>query len=258
LFPNLFTLGPFTLHTYGLLIALGALLGVQVTIFLAKKEGFNSPQISESLYQLLLYLSIGGILGGRLAYVLLFWNEFSSNPLALFKVWEGGLVFYGGFIGALLSYPLWQRKNKNLLWRKVADWVAPALAFGHALGRLGCFAAGCCYGIPTRKPWGVIFKNLNSLAPLHHSLHPTQIYEFLYLIFLGGFLLFRSHQKNKGKTLKDGTIFAEYLLLYSLGRFIIEFFRADIPLLWSLTPGHVLSALLFIFSLTFRINLARN
>lgn len=236
-------------------MALGALLGIQITLFLAKKEGYDSPQIKESLYQLLIYLLAGGLLGARFIYVVLNWNNFSSQPLSILKIWEGGLVYYGGFMGALISTVLWKRKN-NLPWKKVADWVAPGLTFGHALGRLGCLSAGCCYGLPTSMPWGITFTDPNSLAPLYKSLHPTQIYEFLYLLSLGLFLLCRSSQKRSEKLVKDGTIFIEYILLYSLGRFIIEFYRADAPLTWNLTPGQISSLFFFIPAILWRIRSA--
>ncbi|MBI2119942.1 MAG: prolipoprotein diacylglyceryl transferase [Elusimicrobia bacterium] len=252
MFPNLFSIGPFTLHTYGLLVALGTFLSLQLTLYFAKKDGFGSLQIKENLYELFFYLLVSGILGARFFFVLTHLKEFIGDLLSIFKVWQGGLVSFGGLFGASLGFLAWKRKNKNILpWKKALDWCAPALSFGHALGRLGCLSSGCCFGAPTDKAWGIIFDNPQSLAPLWVSLHPTQIYEFIFLFFLGSFLWWKSLRKKILQS-ADGMLFAQYLILYSLGRFFIDFFRGDEEKIFHLTPGQNFSILVFLSALFLR------
>lgn len=252
MFPVLLRIGPFTFHTYGLLVALGVLLGSKIAIGLACREGFEREKVEEPFYQFLFYFVVGGIVGGRLFYVLLYWQEFSEHYAGIFKIWQGGLVSYGGLLGAGTGFFFWYRKNKIFPWAKFVDWLAPALAFGHALGRLGCFSAGCCYGTPTEKPWGIVFTHPQSLAPLDIPLHPTQLYEFIFLIFLGFFLLWKSDRKKFSPRRADGHLFADYLTFYPIGRFTIEFFRGDDPRIWGLTPGQLMSLFILALSVFFR------
>ncbi|MBF0468676.1 MAG: prolipoprotein diacylglyceryl transferase, partial [Desulfamplus sp.] len=159
--------------------------------------------------------------GARVLYVLVNFNEFASDPISVFKIWNGGLVFYGGFIAALVSAFLFVRK-KGLPLGKTADIIAPAIALGHAIGRIGCFFAGCCYGQRCDLPWAVIFKDSQSLAPLNIYLHPTQIYEAVSNLVLFVILLFVDNRKKR-----DGITFWFYIFLYGLVRSFIETFRGD-------------------------------
>ena len=142
---------------------------------------------------------------------------FLRNPLDIFKIWKGGLVFYGGVIFAI-PVAVWYAKKKGLDIWSIADIFAPSLAIGHAIGRLGCFSAGCCYGKHADDlPWAVTFLNPESLARIGIPLHPTQLYEsagefinFLILITL------RKRQAFKGQ------LFWAYLLIYSVIRFTVE------------------------------------
>lgn len=253
MFPILFNLGPFTLHTYGLFVALGVLLGIHIAVRLAMMEGFEREKIENALYSLLFFLVVGGIIGGRIFYVVVYRHEFSGDILEIFKVWQGGLVSYGGLLGAFAGFFLWYKKSKIFPWKKVVDWLAPSLAFGHALGRLGCFFAGCCYGLPTDRPWGIVFSDSQTLAPIGFPLHPTQLYEFVFLTFLGLFLWWRFIKLKRMSIVKiDGVIFADYLILYSVGRFLIEFFRGDDPRVLGMTPGQMMSILVLIASGFFR------
>jgi phosphatidylglycerol:prolipoprotein diacylglycerol transferase len=139
----------------------------------------------------------------------------------MFKLWEGGLVFYGGLlltVGVTLAYMKWHRLP---LW-KWADLFSPPIALGLFFGRIGCFLAGCCYGKETSLPWGVIFKDPNSLARLSVSLHPTQLYEAAGCLVLFFFLRWKEEKKAF-----DGQIFWLFLLLYAVLRFLIETVRDD-------------------------------
>jgi len=215
--PILFNIGPFTLHTYGLFISMGVLLTIAVAVREARREGLDSQQMLDLGF----YLLLAAILGSRLLYVLIFYQDYLPRPWAIFKLWEGGLVFYGGLLLAL-PVGIWYLRRHHLpLWKTTDIWAAP-LALGHAVGRVGCFAAGCCYGRPTEIPWAVIFTDPQSLAILGVPLHPVQLYEALCNLLLFLFLYFyRPHRKF------DGQVFWLYVLLYSLIRFALEFLRGD-------------------------------
>ncbi|MEK7852135.1 MAG: prolipoprotein diacylglyceryl transferase, partial [Deltaproteobacteria bacterium] len=148
-------------------------------------------------------------------------HDFIENPLEVFKIWKGGLVFYGGFIGALAT-GIWYVKRHGMPVWKTSDIIAPAIALGQSLGRIGCFSAGCCYGKESTVPWAVTFTDLNSLARIGVPLHPTQLYEavldFCIFLFLISF--------RKRKTF-DGQLIWLYTLLYAIVRLIVESFRGD-------------------------------
>jgi phosphatidylglycerol:prolipoprotein diacylglycerol transferase len=149
------------------------------------------------------------------------YKYFWAYPLEIFKFWKGGLVFYGGLIlGVLVS--LWYLKRHDMPVWKTADLLAPSIAIGQSIGRWGCLFAGCCYGKETDAVFGITFTNPRSLAPLEISLHPTQVYLSLNALFIFIFLMILS--KNK---VFDGQVLWSYGILYSIGRFLIEYFRGD-------------------------------
>jgi phosphatidylglycerol---prolipoprotein diacylglyceryl transferase len=240
--PILFRIGPFTLHTYGLLISTGVLLAIALAVRQARREGEDPQQMLDLAF----YLLLASIVGSRLLYVLLFYRDYFSHPWAIFKLWEGGLVFYGGFVLAFVVGIWYLRRHRLSLWKTADIWAAP-LALGHAIGRLGCLAAGCCYGRPARIPWAVIFTDPQSLAVLGVPLHPVQLYEAFANLLLFLFLfLYRPYRRFEGQ------IFWLYALLYSVIRFGLEFFRGDergflIPSYLSVSQG--LSILLAVGSL---------
>ncbi len=216
--PILIRIGPLTIHTYGFMIATGFLIGLYLAVRQAKKEGISPDRILDLGF----YILLAAIIGSRLLFVLIDAGHYLRHPLDIFKIWEGGLVFYGG---VLLAVPvaIWYVKKHSLgIWR-TADIFAPPLAIGHVFGRLGCFFAGCCYGkVAETLPWGVIFSDPECLAPKNVPLHPTQLYE------AGGeflnFLILISLRRHKSF---NGQLFMAYLLIYSVLRFIVEFFRGD-------------------------------
>jgi phosphatidylglycerol---prolipoprotein diacylglyceryl transferase len=217
--PTLLHIGPFPVHTYGLLIAIGFLVSVQVIKFLSEKSKLNVDLILDLTFWNLLV----GFLGARTLFVITRWESFMSDPLSIFKVWEGGLVFYGGPIFAIPLTIWFLRKNKLPLWRTI-DVLAPGLVIGHAFGRLGCLAAGCCYGKPTGGNWGIKFDSELVDIPLRGVyLHPTQIYESvaLFLVFIGLLFVFRRKKF-------DGQVGLVYLMVYPIVRSIIEAFRGDV------------------------------
>lgn len=206
-----------TLYTYGLFLALGFLAAIWFTNRNARFHGIKASDVSDLFFVIL----VSGIIGGRLLYVIINFEDFKASPLDIFKLWNGGLVFFGGFITAVAASVV-TLKIKQLPFLKTADIVAPGAALGHGIGRLGCFFAGCCYGRQCDLPIAVQFSDPNSLAPLHVPLHPTQLYMVLANLTLFFILVFLQRRKRF-----HGMIFLSYIILYSVFRFIIEFFRGD-------------------------------
>jgi phosphatidylglycerol:prolipoprotein diacylglycerol transferase len=215
--PILIRIGPLTLHTYGVFVALGFIVGLMLALHQGKKEGFSKDKILDIGF----YTLLSAIIGSRLFYVLVEYKYYIKNPIDIFKLWQGGLVFFGGLLLALLVLTIYFRKNALPVW-KTLDLFAPSLAIGHAIGRLGCFSAGCCHGKPANLPWSVTFTNPDSLAIIGVPVHPTQLYEALSLsISFGILILIRKYKRFNGQ------IFWTYAMLYSVVRFTIEFFRGD-------------------------------
>ena len=210
-------IGPIPIRMYGLMIGIGFLLGILLASRRAKKEGIDPERILD----MGVYLLLAAIVGSRLLYVLVSLQEFERNWLDVFAIWKGGLVFYGGLIGAVVIGVWYVRRHALPVW-KVADIIAPYIALGHMFGRFGCFFAGCCYGAPCASSVGITFSDTHSLAPLGVSLYPTQLFEAggEFMNFLLLVTLYR-HRKF------DGQIFWLYAALYSILRFIVEFFRGD-------------------------------
>jgi len=217
--PELFKIGPLTIHTYGVLVAAGFLLGLGLAVRQARKEGIPPDKIVDLGF----YILLSALIGSRLFYILINASHYLKNPLDIFKIWEGGLVFYGGLLLAVPTV-LWYVKKNNLSVWNTADLFAPSLAIGHAIGRLGCFFSGCCYGKPAEGlPWAVTFTDPESLAIIGVPLHPTQLYESLgeFINFFILIILRRYKSFN-------GQLFLTYIILYSVLRFIVEFFRGDV------------------------------
>ncbi len=215
--PVLLRIGPLTLHTYGVLVAAGFLFGLAFAVKQGRKEGIPPERIIDIGF----YVLLCAIAGSRLLFVVINAGYYVKHPLDSVKIWQGGLVFYGGLALAVPVAILYMKKHRLDVWN-IADVFAPSLAIGHAIGRLGCFSAGCCYGKPAQIPWAVTFVHPESIAGTGIPLHPTQLYEaagefinFLVLIAL------RRHRYFRGQ------LFWSYIFLYSALRFAVEFFRGD-------------------------------
>jgi len=218
MYPNLITIGPITLHTYGLFVAIGFFVGLLVTVRLGKSEEFGSQQIMDMGFIIIL----SAIIGSRIMYVLMNASYYTRAPLDMLKIWEGGLVFSGGVLGVVLTM-LWYVKRHSLPLGKIADLWAPAIAIGQGIGRIGCFMAGCCYGKPTDSICGVVFTHSHSLArPLNVPLHPTQIYSSL-----SGFIIFFVVLVLYSKKKFEGQVFLWLMIMHSTARLAIERFRGD-------------------------------
>ncbi len=202
-------LGPFTLYSFGLMLALAV---VVCSLFLSRDaKAFGISQ--EIIFDLVFWVILGGIIGARIFFILLNFSDFAANPKEIFMIANGGLAWQGGLVLGALSGLFFVRVKKLPLGLLI-DLSAPYLALGQAIGRIGCFLNGCCYG--KHASWGVYF-------PVHQSrLHPTQLYDTVMLTAI--FFILKALQK---KSLVRGEIFAAYLMLASIERFINEFFRAD-------------------------------
>jgi len=251
MYPILIEFGFFKIFTYGLLVATGFLVAILLASSRAEKEGLESQKVLDLCF----YVMVSALLGARLLYVIVEYRYFLDSPLEIFKFWKGGLVFYGGLIlGVLIS--LWYLKRNQMPMWKTADLLAPSIALGQLIGRWGCFFAGCCYGKKTDVAWGITFTDPRSLAPLEISLHPTQVYLSLNAVFIFIFLMWLSKRK-----VFDGQILWSYGILYSVGRFLIEYFRGDdrgFPVEQVLSTSQFVGVFIFSFSAFMLLTLYRN
>ena len=250
--PIAFQLGSFTIHWYGVMIALAFLAGLWTATRRARRENIPGEKIAD----VVLWLMIGSIIGARFVYVTTYWkDEFADQPLSeIFMIQHGGLVYYGGLIGAILATYIYLRWKKMPLW-KTADVLAPSIALGNVFGRIGCLLNGCCYGRACSLPWAIRFPADNPLHPPTTPVHPTEIYDALdnFILYLLLAWLFR-HKKF------DGQVFASYLIGYAVTRTLMECFRGDYPpdhIHYGLTPGEVVSIPIFIAGLALAAVLSR-
>jgi phosphatidylglycerol:prolipoprotein diacylglycerol transferase len=215
--PILFKFGNVSLYTYGLFVALGFLTALGLARREATRLGVNPVHVLDMGF----YMLIAAVVGARLFFLAVNPEVISESPWAVFQIWRGGLVFYGGFIAALITAIVYVRKIKVPFFQ-VADIFAPGLAAGHAVGRVGCFFAGCCYGKTCDLPWAVVFKDPLSLAPLGVHLHPTQLYSVV-----ANLLVFAVLWILRKRTRYTGQLFWFYVLFYGLVRAFLELFRDD-------------------------------
>ncbi len=233
--PILFSFGAMHLYSYGLCIALGVLLSIFLMKRCALKEGFPSPG---EVFDMAFVVLVWGFLGARIFYVIQNFSYYVAEPLKIFAVWEGGLIFYGGAISAFLGLGLTVRKKKWPFW-KTLDFLVPYGALTHAFGRIGCFLNGCCFGKACEWPWAVRFPELT------HAVHPTQLYEALYDLVLFAFLI----QRRK-RIRFEGEISLLYFLLYGMGRYMIEFVREPSWKWLGLTSNQWLSIAIIVIAFT--------
>lgn len=217
MYPVLVKIFGIPIYTYGLLVALGFFTG----IILIKHEAIRVGEDPETLMELSFYSILSAIVGSRIFYIFTDLGPFIRDPVEIIRLWNGGLVFYGGFIAVFIVGVIFIRINK-MKFLKTLDIASPAVALGHGIGRLGCFSAGCCYGRECHLPWAVTFTHENALAPLHIPLHPTQLYESF-----SNFMLFAILFFLRKKTRFDGQLFCIYMILYAGVRMVNEYFRGD-------------------------------
>lgn len=216
--PILLKIGSIPIHTYGFLIAMGFLVAVSVI----KRLAAQSKLDIERVLDLVFWCFLVGFLGARTVFIITRFDSFMADPISMFKIWEGGLVFYGGPLAAV-PFAVWYiRKNRIPLWRTM-DTMVPGLVIAHMFGRFGCLGAGCCYGKPTGTDFGIrldsdlVDSNLRNVL-----LHPTQLYEAsgLFILFLGLLWVFRRKHFY-------GQVTLTYFIVYPILRSIVEIFRGD-------------------------------
>jgi phosphatidylglycerol:prolipoprotein diacylglycerol transferase len=225
-------IGPIRIHTYGVMVALGFLFGFWYMLKVAEKMKIKRDDMLD--YFILLIVS--GIVGARINYVMIYWKYYSQNPWKILALNEGGLVFYGGFLLGFIATIIFL-KIKKIPFFDLMDLTAPAVALGHAFGRIGCFFNGCCYGMACHSSICLPIPALGDNIPRL----PTQLFESAF-----NFILFFFLAKWQFKVKKKGLIFSSYLILYPIFRFINEIIRGDLRerggyYLWHLTFSQLVS-----------------
>ena len=244
LYPNIspiaISLGPLQVHWYGLMYLVSFSGGWCLAIYRAKKS-YGLWNI-EHMSDLLFYIALGVIIGGRVGYVIFYnFDYFFHNPFWLFHIWEGGMSFHGGFLGVLLTVWLFGRNMRKNFFQ-ITDFIAPIVSFGLGIGRLGNFLEGELWGRITDVPWAMIFP----MDPLQLPRHPSQLYQFV----LEGVILFGTMWWFSSKPRPRMAISGLFLLIYVIGRFCVEFVREPdqqlgfIAFDW-LTMGQLLSTPMF-------------
>lgn len=254
--PDLFSIGPITIHTYGVMMALGFLAALVNWILLGRRVGHSAQFCTDLIF----WVMVSGIAGARTAYVLENWQDYAAAPFSIIRVDQGGLVFYGGFVAAGAAIVIFARHHRQGL-ASFFDFVVTSVPLAHALGRVGCFLNGCCFGSRTvcagcgvqfpkaSIPWYSQYHQrlLSADAPASLPVHPVQLYEAGFNLVVYGLLvwLFR-------KRLRPGMVMAVYLMLYAVGRFTLEFWRGDRGErleVWQLSIGQFISIPLFLLGL---------
>jgi len=208
--------GPFSIQSYGFFIVMGIVIS---TWLLLKNPRRHTIISTEQFNHTLIVSIVSGIIGGRILYLL---EEPPLNFIDSLKIWEGGLSSLGSILGILIVLPIYLKYIKVPIF-KFFDLLAIYTPLMQSIARLGCFFAGCCHGMSTTVPWAVIYKDTNSIAPLHKAIHPTQLYSSIALLitFLLMFFIFSNILK------KPGQLISTYLIIGSIERFSIDFLRGD-------------------------------
>lgn len=255
MYPILLSFGSIKVYTYGFFIAVGFMAAVLYIIKMLKKSKDNI-MTEDEFYTFLLYLLIAAIVGARLLYILINIKDFIAAPLDIVKVWQGGLVYYGGFVLSVIFAVIYTKK-KSIPLAKLSDIVAPALPLAHMFGRIGCFFAGCCYGKHCDLPWAVMFNDKNTLALKGVLLHPVQLYEAFGNLVI--FILLHKYNYS-GKKHAGGKTFAFYLIAYAALRFVLEFFRGDFrgSQLFGMSIAQVLSIFIFVAGIIIIYKVSKN
>lgn len=227
MFPKIFSLpSGFFLPTYGVLVAAAFLAAIAVTARLARRAGLNADDVTG----LGINAALAGLIGAKLWMVVQNLPLYLRQPAELFTLstLQSGGVFFGGLLGAV-AVTWWTIRSKKLPVLPTLDAFAPGIALGHAIGRVGCFAAGCCWGQACDRSWAVTFRNRDAHeltgVPLDLPLHPTQLYEVASQLVLFALLWVLYNRRMAGR-LGPGQVFAVYLAGTSAARFMVDFFRA--------------------------------
>lgn len=239
--PDLAQFGPLRIHSYGLMLVLAFLAAVWWASRTARREGLTAQQVMDAGLAILL----SGVVFARLVFVLLEHQQY-SGWVDVFYIWEGGLSLHGGLFGAMVG-GAWYCRSQGIPFLKLADVASPGAALGYAIGRVGCLLNGCCYGSACSLPWAMRFPDLASPGGLTPPSHPTQIYSSLAGLLMFGLLAWLARHRSF-----RGQVFGAFLVLYSIYRFIVEFYRKGATarvLAAGLTEAQVASLAMFVAAL---------
>lgn len=236
--PILFELGPLAIRWYGLLIASAVLIGVSLSMALAKRRHLDPDLVAD----LAVWLVIGAIPAARLYYVLFEWESYARNPGQIIAIWNGGIAIHGAVLGGTIAACIFARLKRVSFWQ-LADVVAPSLILGQAIGRWGNFFNSEAFGAPTDLPWKLYIPPARRPPELmsFEYFHPTFLYESLWNVAVFGLLMVLFFRGLRRWRLKPGTLFMVYLVAYSLGRVWIEGLRTDSLMLGPLRIAQVVS-----------------
>lgn len=252
--PTIFHIGPVPIQSYGLMLAIGFYICVELCKRDGRKVGIDPERISELALGCLLV----GVAGTRLLHMAMFPAEYSwSDPLGWIAVWRGGLVFQGA-PPAMLAYLIWATRRYGISFHQLMDIGVSYLVLAHAFGRIGCFLAGCCYGTRTSLPWGISFPKDSPVYIDHcqrhtefflsspqwsYPVHPTQLYEAALLALLCAGLLWLRRLTHP----KVGYVLPVYFIAYGIIRFCVEFFRGDNPIMFETLSNQQVFCIAFVF-----------
>ncbi|MFH1312930.1 MAG: prolipoprotein diacylglyceryl transferase [Candidatus Eisenbacteria bacterium] len=215
---TLFDVGPFSIHLYGVMLAFAFWLGIELSIRIARKRGMDPVAIMD----LGIIILVSSVIGARLLYVITHFTEYRHDLVGIFRVWEGGLTFYGG-LAAGVAFGIGYLKRQGLRVLEVTDIIAPQIALGIALARVGCFLNGCCFGRESTLPWACTFPADSQAgwgAMAGKTIHPTQIYSAI-----ANLVIFLFLRKLLGRRAAAGTVFFTFLIVYGVWRFAVDFLR---------------------------------
>ncbi|NPV26117.1 MAG: prolipoprotein diacylglyceryl transferase [Firmicutes bacterium] len=225
--PILYSFGPINIYAWGFMLSLAVIVSALGARRMAAKAGIDPDHI----INLAILLVLSGLLGARIFYAIFYEpGYFMAHPLDIFKFWEPGLVWYGGLIGGIIAGGLYVHFYHLPFWG-LADVLAPWLALGYSIVRIGCFLNGCCYGKVTTVPWGVVFPQLDNLTR-----HPTQLYSAAVGFVLAS-ILFWLYPRRKFA----GQVFLTYLMAYGVLRSVVEYFRDNLTILGPITVSQAIS-----------------
>ena len=239
--PVAFGIGFFEIRWYGIMVVLAIVAVIAIALLEAKRVGLAE----EHIYSMGLWAIIGGVIMSRLLHIIDQWDYYMANPKQI--IGFAGLTVYGAVLGALIAVLIYCWVKKLSFWQ-VGDVAAPGAILGQAIGRIGCFINGCCYGLSTSLPWGVVYTNPGSYCPLDETFQPTQIYHLLWnLIGFGILWSLRTRLKPQG------SLFLLYLALYAAGDLSIRFVRAGEPFLFGLQQAQLIGIIILLVTVPWLI-----
>lgn len=239
--PVAFSLGPFEIRWYGIMMVLAVVAIILISLLEAKRVGIAEDHV----YNLGIWAVISGVLFSRIIHVIDKWDYYIAHPVQIFNF--EGLAVYGAVIGVILAIVIYCLVKKLSIWQ-VADMVSPGALVGMAIGRIGCLFNGCCYGLTTSLPWAVDYTCTSSYAPQGMPLHPTQIYHIIWNLAAFG-LLWSLRRRLK----PTGSVFLIYLALYAAGDLLVRFLRDGDPFLFGLQQAQLIGIIILVISISWLV-----